>query len=539
MPSIRMGVAAVLEFSFVPPRTSFFVVSFFALAALCVAFIANSHPFMFPGYDVWWHLGNISSASQPGATGYSGRFIWHGIWSRVFEFWPDLGLWERALVIHRVQFLLAAVLIWLAGYWVLSVIFVRAQLARWEVPLLALIGAVVWMLMLGTWSQAHAGGSESRVVLPWILWYSINYQIALPFCMLAVAALLYAVGMPLSASRRSLMLAICAVSVGTVMWVHAAEVPYFGLSAVFLMVAYLRGSRLWRLLPLLILLALIVGYVALQFSYRMPESVRLVMGGDWNLLTERVGDLGARMVRGKLNRAVTSWNTLHVVSGLLMLVALPLAWRLREWVSVRAMVFVLLTGLMPLALLFESSAGVLAMVTHLGIAWRFSFASLLFLGIPVFLGVLGVWLRQAGAWRQGGQVLAIIVIVLGVYSHTRWFDPAQVTRTFATALYRSLDPQKMYFGLSASEQAALDAMHHQLVQSNPRQPLCIDVFSAYYLFFLKDYRNVYMPANIRRLPIAGQDPHACPFPREGEDLASVGLTRPDWRFNLVRTLQAR
>lgn len=522
-----------------PPRTSLFFVSFFALAALGVAFIANSHPFMFPGYDVWWHLGNISSASQPGATGYSGRFIWHRIWSRVFDARPDLGLWELALVIHRVQFLLSATLIWLTGYWVLRVVFVRAELARWELSLLALIGTVVWMLMLGTWSQAHAGGGESRVALPWILWYSINYQIALPFCMLAVAALLYAVSMPLSVARRGWMLVVCAVSVGIVMWVHAAEVPYFALSVVCLMAVYLRGSRLWRFLPLLILLAAIVGYVALQFSYRMPESVRLVIGGDWNLLAERVGDLGARMVRWKLNRAVTGWNTLHYVSALLMLVALPLAWRLREWVSVRAMAFVLLTGLMPLALLSEFSSGVLAMVTYLGIAWRFSFASLLFLGIPVFLGVLGLWLRQAGPWRQGGQVLAMILIVLGVYSHTRWFDPAQVTRTFATALYRSLDPQKMYFGLSASEQTALDAMHHQLVQSDPGRPLCIDVFSAYYLFFLKDYRNVYMPANIRRLPIAGQAPHACKFPREGGDLASLGLNRPDWRFNLVQTLQGR
>ncbi len=500
--------------------------------ALGVLFIANSHPFMFPGYDMWWHLGNIEAAGVPGAPGYSTRYLWHLGWYRVFEWLPDLDFWDRALLIHRLQFLLTSVLIGLSGYWVLRVIFQRAEMARGELALLAAIGVLVWMLMHGT---------SSRVVLPWVLWYSINYQIALPFSLLATAALLYAVGMPLTPARRGLMLAVCAASLAAVIGFHVAEAPYFGLSAVALACVYLRG-RFWRWLPLLLPLAVAAVYLALQFSYRMPELVRLVGAGDWALLADRIDLYGHHLVNRRSNRALTGWNTLHSTGLVLMAAALLLAWRLRQGVGIRPMVFVLLTGLMPLALLFETSAGILAMVTYPGIAWRFSFASFLFLGIPVFLGVLGLALREAPRWRLGGQMLATVLIGLGVYGHSRWVDPVQITRTYAVSLYQSLDPRKMYFGLSVQEQAALDAAHARLLAAAPARPICTDGFSAYYLFFLKDYRNLYMPrSNINRLatvehPIKRGSTHACRFPLDGGDLVPLGVAYAGWRYNLRETL---
>lgn len=504
---------------------------FWAMSAFGVLFILNSYPFMFPGYDMWWHMGAIDTAQLSGPRS-SGARHWHKVWSEALSWLPATSFFDRALIVHRVQFFLAVALVGLSGYWILRAIFHRSTVQRAELLLSAWVGVLIWLVMHGTYSQAVYGGLESRAVMSWISWYSINYQIALSTCLLAGAALLYAVGMPLSTERRMFMLLVSTTSLLLTTLIHAAEVPYFLFAVAIVVALYVRGRTglLWTLVLLMgIALSL---YLALRFSYRTPELLRLTMQGDWGLLADRISRYGQYLVVQGANRRSTGWNTLYTVSALLICASLFIAWRFPSGAAIKPMLFVLLTGLMPLMLLFQWSAGLLAIITYANLAWRFAFSSYLFLAIPIFLVLLGQLLPvRAKAW---GQVTAAVLITLCVYAHSRWVDSQQIVNTFAASIVRSTDPRQMYFDLSTEEQEALDSMHARLIQSPPGKPLCVDVFSAYYLFFLKDFREVYVPGNVNRLPIVEHRKHRCRFPRDGGDLVALGIKQPPWRFRLAQ-----
>lgn len=505
--------------------------AFCALSAFGVLFVLNSYPFMYPGYDMWWHMGAIDTAQLAGPR-ISGSRFWHWVWSGALSWLPSASFFDRALIVHRVQFLLAVALVGLSGYWILRTIFHRSTVHRAELLLFAWLGVLIWLIMQGTYSQAVFGGRESRVVMSWMSWYSINYQIALSTCLLAGAALLYAVVMPLSTERRMLMLLASTTSLLLTALIHAAEVPYFLFAMAIVVALYVRGRKglLW-VLVLLMAVALSL-YLALRFSYRTPELLRVAMQGDWGVLADRISRYGQYLVVQGANRRSTGWNTLYTLSTLLLCVSVLVAWRLPSRAEIKPMLFVLLTGLLPLMLLFQWSAGLLATITYANLAWRFAFSSFLFLAIPIFLVLIGQLLPvRAKAW---GQVTAAVLIALCVYVHSRWVDSQQIVNTFAASIVRSTDPRQMYFDLSTEEQEALDSMHARLIQSPPGKPLCVDIFSAYYLFFLKDFRGVYLPGNVNRLPTVEHRKHRCRFPRDGGDLVALGIKQPPWRFRLAQ-----
>lgn len=503
---------------------------FIVLVALSGLFMVHSYPFMYPGYDVWWHMGAIDTAHLKGELGSNKRFVWHAAWNQLFSSLPAMSFFERALAVHRAQFVLSACLIWLSSYWVLHAIFHRAKLSQGVLFLLALLGAFIWFSMHGTQSVAMFGGRESAAMMSWISWYSINYQIALPMSLLAVSSLLYAASMQLAPAQRLAMFAVSGVATVITAMIHAAEVPYFLFGAMLIAGLYLRGKNaLWVSLFLLVIGSFGV-FLALSYSYRTPELLRLLMQGDWWALLDRMDRHGQYLVEQGANRSITGWNALFTLSTCALLIGLFMARRLSHVVSIKPVWFVLLTGLMPLMLLFHWSAGLLAMVTYPNLAWRFTFGSFLFLGIPVAFGLLAIVLpSHRKAW---GITALAVALVAGVFAHSRWLDRHQVIVQFLGSLVDSLDAGQMRFGLTAEEDAALDAMHTKLLSAPLNQPLCTDVFSAYYLFFLKDFRRVYLPGNVNRLPTVEHPKHTCRFPRDGGDLVALGIEAPAWRFSL-------
>jgi hypothetical protein len=503
--------------------------AFIFLVALSILFVLNSFPFMFPGYDMWWHMGSID-ASELDSSRVPGRFFWHALWGAVFGWLPGLSIFERALIVHRFQFLLSGLLVGAAGYLLLDTIFRRANMRRSELLILAWLGSVIWFLMQGTSSQAIAGGSESYALMSWISWYSINYQISLPFSLLASSALIYSVGNPLTSGRRILMLMVCIVCILITAVIHAAEVPYFLVAAIFVGGLYIRGRKGMRMILIMPLIAALFVYFALKFSDRTPEVLRLVIQGEWSVLLGRVSEYGHLLVDLGLNRSTTGWNTLTTASTLLLVLSLGIAGYLRSPVEFRPAIFVLLTGLMPLALLIDWSAGLLATVTYPEVAWRFSLASFLFLGIPIFLALIG--LHSNDHSKIGRQIVASLLLGTIVYCHSAWNDRAHAVNRLAESIVNSLDQRKMYFGLSSDERSALDKMYIRLREMDLSQPLCIDVFSANYLFFLKDYRFVYVPTNLDQLPSVKFHNSSCDFPQDGGDLIRLGIPQPPWRFDL-------
>lgn len=508
------------------------------LSFLGLLFILNSRPFMFPGYDMWWHMGMVDAAHLLFEDGFPVRYTWHLLWNKVFAWLPATAFFNRALLIHHVQFLLTSVLVGISGYLVLRAVLHRVNVGRSELAVWAILGVAIWMVMHGTYSSAVYGGAESHAVLPWILWYSINYQISLPFSLLASALVFHLLEVRLSGKMRLvswLMVVVCLIVVALA---HVAELPYFLLMGVIALGLYAKSWVTAKRVAVLLVLALVVILFGLNFSYRTPELIQLIINGAWSDLAERISRNGHYLVNRGGNRAVTGWNTLHMFGLAGLVVSMTLVFWLRLQGSGRPILFLLLTALIPSALLFVFSAGLLSMITHAGIAWRFTFASFLFVGMPLMFALVGVALRKSGVretlWLQAGVVLGM---GMAVYGHSRWFDQMHVTNRMAHALTLSQKSHVMYFDLLPSEYVVLDAMHAQALKVPDGHPLCLDVFSAYYLFFLKDFREIYMPGNINRLPGVKYPKHQCAFPRDGPDLARLGISPPPWRYRLVDALQ--
>jgi hypothetical protein len=157
--------------------------------------------------------------------------------------------------------------------------------------------------------------------------------------------------------------------------------------------------------------------------------------------------------------------------------------------------------MMPLALMLPITAGLLAMVTHLNIAWRFAFASFIFLGIPALGIAISLLPRRSSSIRrqlvQAGLVITTSVAAI-TYSYS--FEEKQPSFRFASSLLSSLDREDSYFGLSEEARGQLKKIASTHRSANTETLICTDLFTAYYLFFVEHFHAVNMPTALRYVP---------------------------------------
>jgi hypothetical protein len=163
------------------------------------------------------------------------------------------------------------------------------------------------------------------------------------------------------------------------------------------------------------------------------------------------------------------------------------------------------------------------------LAWRFTFSSLLFVGPSVALLVMAmVWPKLARWWVQ---TLLGAVLVLGVLLASRQTETNLVSYQYARGLALSLSPEHMRFGLQPQQSEWLDKVHQQLKATPPKDLVCTDMYTAYYLFFVKDYDQVVLPTRISRFIDKKRREGDCRFPRDGGDLVKgLGAGPVPWVF---------
>jgi hypothetical protein len=475
-----------------------------------VVFGVASHPMMYPGFDVWIHMARLEY-------GEPGWRIWYDAWRNLFQAWSIAEVFDRAWLIHRVQVVLTMVMVGLSAYWVLLAAFKKTGLSRSVLVLQSLCAVVIWMAMHGTVSTPVNG--DRPFFQSWILWYSVNYQISLPIFFLSAGALVLAWLGDVGSRARWGLWATAAVGAVLIAWIHSGELPYLMLAAGWLALLTVEKRLKWLYLAVTLLGALLA-WAAIHWG-RLPQGLLVLQSGGLEGLLKAVNDNGALLVAW-LNRGWASWNFLYFMG---LAAALGAAWltqRRVPGVNQRVIGFVLLSALPAAALHFKTSAGLLAMVTYPEIAWRFSFSSFLFLGVPILsLSFALYWPSWATQWRQlfisAGMVLAVLVASYLV-------EPNHVAYRYARSLLTSLSAERVHFGLPPQTETWLDRVDQALKNEKDQGPVCGDMFSAYYLYFVHQQQRMILPTNV--------EVHIgpCDFPRDGGDLKRLGLGPVPWVY---------
>jgi hypothetical protein len=407
------------------------------LLGLMVLFALNSYPMMYPGYDFVHHLVIIKFL------GNHANNDWHQVWAFVFQtLQVSDGDPTRALIIHRTQTALVLGLLLASGHLFLGMALPKLGAnARLQ---LAVVATMVWLVMHGTYSSpAGEPHHSARHVLSWLQWYSVNYQISLPLSVFACATLYRAVHAHriLQALTWGTLTAVVAYLAARA---HAAELVYFLFAALGMMLIQLLTGKNWRLLLFAAVLGAAVLWLGLIFSYRQPLILELVHPSRWGELVNKMNEFGHLLVGSNLNRSETTWHSLYSVS---LLAAVGSVFWANNNGALQLALLLVFSSLLAIGIQIHHSAGLLALVIGEYVTWRFGFSTLLFLGIPL---LVGVWLERRphtdSPLRTSVLALGVptgLLVLVALYS--RFFEPLQPAYNFVKSLLFSLDPVLGHF----------------------------------------------------------------------------------------------
>jgi hypothetical protein len=407
------------------------------LLGLMVLFALNSYPMMYKGYDIWWFLQTIIDLSK------HPNHYWHLLWAKTFAF---LSLNEepvlRALIIHRTQTGLTLMFVGISAYWFLGIALKRLG-AHTHIQL-AVVATLCWLLLHGTYSSPAGEAHDSaRHVLSWLQWYSVTYQIALPMFFFASAAMLKAVTakVPRETFLWSVVTLITAYLIARI---HAAELVYFLFVAGGIVLVYVLPSTRWWAMLLAVVVLIVALKLGLMFTYRQPVLLELLHPSRWGELVARMNEFGHLLVGSNINRSQTTWHSLYSVS---LLAAVALVFMAKDKDALRLALLVVYSSALAIGIQIHHSAGLLGLVIGEYVTWRFGFSSLLYLGIPL---LVGLWLQQrpntGSAWRNSAALFgASGGVLLLVLVYARLFEPLHPAWNFAKSLVLSLHPVLGHF----------------------------------------------------------------------------------------------
>jgi len=507
--------------SSLPARLAF-VIPFTFLLLYALA----SYPMMYPGFDIWIHLTAIEFNSRRDEP-------WYDLLRNFFTTFGLSDPFEQARLVHVLQVTLSGVLVFFGARWILRVADREQLTSTARLSWLAWFSVMIWLLMHGTVSAAI--NNPTPVWYAWMLWYSVNYQVTLPMFVFAVGALLYGFAADNQMLWRQTRLPYFALGVVAIVGVaafHAAEIPYVAFGILLITILWFRWSWRWQYLAALVFLTFSI-YIGLQFSYRLPEGLIVFNRGGWPALLDAIENRGVQMTERGYSRGNASWNFWYWVTASMATVLLLTTFfktSLAKRLNWRVPCFVLLSATMAAMIQFKETAGLIAMVTGLSIAWRFTFSSFLFMAPGLALLALGMtWpALQKVRW----QVILAFGLIGSVLMASRFSETNLVSYRYARSLALSLSAEQMRFDLTSEQASWLNQVHEHLQTNPPKNMICTDMFTAYYLFFIKDYHQVVLPNRISRYVDRKRKQPKCGFPRDGGDIKSLGFGPIPWDLDI-------
>jgi hypothetical protein len=226
--------------------------------------------------------------------------------------------------------------------------------------------------------------------------------------------------------------------------IHAAELVYFLFVAGGIFAIYVLPNQRWYVLLLTAAALALALKFGLMFSYRQPVILELMHPSRWGELVAKMNEFGHLLVGSNLNRSETTWHSLYTVS---LLAAVGAVFGANNKGAVRLALLLVFSSLLAIGIHIHHSAGILGLVIGEYVTWRFGFSTLLFLGIPL---LLGVWLERRphtdSPLRTSVLALGVpagLLVLVALYS--RFFEPLHPAFNFAKSVMFSLDPVLGHF----------------------------------------------------------------------------------------------
>jgi len=226
--------------------------------------------------------------------------------------------------------------------------------------------------------------------------------------------------------------------------IHAAELVYFLFVASGIFVIYVLPKQRWYVLLLTAALLLVALKLGLMFTYRQPVILELMHPSRWVELVAKMNEFGHLLVGNNINRSETTWHSLYTVG---LLAAVGSIFGAKNKGAVQLALLLVFSSLLAIGIQIHHSAGLLGLVIGEYVTWRFGFSTLLYLGIPL---LVGLWLQQrpntGSAWRNSSALFgASGGVLLLVLVYARLFEPLHPAWNFAKSLVLSLHPVLGHF----------------------------------------------------------------------------------------------
>jgi len=416
----------------------------YILFFLCLFCVISTHPFLKLPFDPWEHLIKIRSIFDEGKCflywpeDTSSFSSWHQTWATIFSILKISETFAWAKIIHCTQFIFALFSMFFFSFSVLSLC--EKQATRYHLRLMAFFATLFWLVGNGTYSVGYQQA--------WIMWYSVTYQgITVPlFWVITALTLQLFFNNSLSNPTRLSFIILTMIGFLLIAFFHPSEAIYY---AIYLFLCLLLtplisfkqkivyGCLLFTIVPgILFIIATHMNLPFLQIvspKHGLSDLIHQVTSTGYNI-TERGG-----------NRLNSSFSELAIVSSIAALIywvtSLLFFCRKPDRILTLLTIALIIFFLIPTSLWL---AGIMGLLLHKNIIWRFFFASPWFLFVPLIIYKINYRFRFPTAF--------ISFLLIAILSVTFFISQNYLNRTLSgnmLSLYNSFFKNRV--GLQYSE----------------------------------------------------------------------------------------
>jgi hypothetical protein len=420
-------------------------VVFWFIVLAGITFIIMSHPMMKLRFDIWQHLGSIDDlvvnpmADIPKAN-------WYATWAFVFR---ALGVHEirtYAVIIHRTQFLLSCFIVYLSSAYLFPALLLKNEqdsedsqnLKQWTSSF-ALSSMLVWLTVIGTVSTFQQA---------WIMWYSVNYQVTLPFLFLAIGLFINVVVVKQSPLAIYTKMACSFILLLLVFLFHAAELFYLFVYLASVLVVFAKRKNKKNILICMLVIVPISWIASKFYMGRVPEIISLIQMGQSTKISNLIHEYGKYNVNGG-NRFDANWNALYAICVACALPILIINHTGKALLNTKVLYIALASLAYCFIPTFELSSGITSLFYPADILNRLYFASLLFI-LPSLLVYL--ILNRSTKFKHPIYLLIIVLMLMLMTSfYSRYINNAGTYFQNINSIRNSLKPSKVGINLPEAE----------------------------------------------------------------------------------------
>jgi len=440
---------------------------FFSLIAAAFLFILLSNPFLRTPFDPWDHLLRIVSFHDEGKCFYfwpgntcPERILWHELWARVFKIIGINNIFLWAKIIHVLQFILAAVVIFYFSKTVLTIVTNEKETTH--LNFLSIFSTSLWFIGNGTFSEFQQS---------WIMWYSVAHQgLTIPLFWYITALTIKIFYETLTIKKGIFLVAQIAGASFLIAKIHPSELFYYLIIlSILLLFNSIRMIRLKDRKANLISISLIFLIMFVAIKYFNPEKVPMLslISSDETLgqIIQKIKTMGHEIVPSEdnlgLNRSDSTFSEIARISQFLAIFTFIfyfLKYILKRRRDLNLSLFICLLTSSIVFYLFPTVpflAGLAGYIVPEDVVYRFFYASPWFIFLPLILYKALPFLKNVPKVLTMKELkvppfykFAIMFIVAGVIvflsvMYLRQYYPYKIVKRNIISIINSLDRDKV------------------------------------------------------------------------------------------------